>query len=141
MEFSFLFLFPSLCHCVLPKAVGCSMGRVYSWVLFEGGQAQVRGPLSGYLLIPGAKGNIGHVTGKFHGWIQRLALVVYPFLGNPFYTSLAGLGVIPDIPRAAFKVRPGLFSVQAWHLGCCFEDRSLHINLVFPCVVSLVAET
>lgn len=38
-------------------------------------------------------------------------------------------------------MRPGLPYVQAWHLGCCFEDRSLDINPVFSCVVSLAPET
>lgn len=36
-------------------------------------------------------------AGKFHGWIQRLALVD-PFLGSPLLTSLSGLGVI-QVPQ------------------------------------------
>lgn len=84
MEFSFLFLFPLLCHYILPKAVGCSVGRVYSWVLFEGGQTHVRGPLSGYLLIPGTKGNIGHVT-KVSWMDPEAGFSDVPFLRKPLF--------------------------------------------------------
>lgn len=81
------------------------------------------------------------VARKFHGWIQRLALVLDPFLGNPLLNSLTGLGVTAGTPRVGFQVRPGLPYVQAWHLGCCFEDRSfLHINPVSPYSVSLAPE-
>lgn len=75
------------------------------------------------------------VAGKFHGCIQRLALVVDPFLGNLLLTSLTGLHVIPGTPRAGFQVKSGLLCVQAWHLGCCFEYRSF-LHTVFLRMVS-----
>lgn len=77
------------------------------------------------------------VAGKFHGWIQRLALVVDPFLGNSLLTSLTGLGVIPGTPRGGFHMRPGWPYAQAWHPGCYFEDSSfLYISRVSPFGVS-----
>lgn len=42
------------------------------------------------------------VTGKFHGWIQRLALVVDPFLGSPLFNFLVWAECDPGTPMAGF---------------------------------------
>lgn len=68
-----VFIFFSLCFCVLPKAVGCRVGKVYSWVLFEGGQTQVKEWYSGYPLTRRKRKHGSSRLGSFmdgsRGWL------------------------------------------------------------------------
>lgn len=122
-------------HGVLPKAAGCRVGIVDSWVLSEVGKLQWE-DAQWITIDTRRKREQGMVAGKFHGCIQRLALVVDSFLGNPLLTSLPGLRVIPGTPRAGFQLKLGLPCIQAWYLGVALKIGPSCILILFLHMVS-----